>query len=873
MAERKKLKNYKPSGAQNRKRKAEEEKSLSKLKDSFLKYLPSRDPKILKQELKNGDETLKLPQNVITTKTENVVAVTEIASTSTFLASVSPSASTSTFNQLNMFAETNQHREEELLGNLSAANLPENDINYSDPGTWSIHNDKFRQLLVEHGPIQLKDFNFPVDHNKRKFSNIHYKRRLVNGEYLNRLWLLYSRSKNAVFCFCCMFFSKTASRSTLSTIGVNDWKNISAILGSHEKSSDHVISFQEWKELEVRLKRNKTIDEQHLRIIREEEKFWHQILERLIALVRVLGAQNLALRGSEEKLFTKGNGNFLKFLEYLALFDPVMQEHLRRVHNKETHIHYLGKNIQNELIKLLSDAVQNKILSAVRNAKYYAIVLDCTPDQSHVEQMTIILRFVLTSDGKKCEIKEHFLGFVPVADTSGTGLTSTVLEKIEKMSLSLTNLRAQGYDNGSNMKGKNVGLQRRILDMNPRAFYVPCSSHSLNLVINDAAKCCLPATFFFCIVQNLFVFFAGSTKRWEVLMRHLPSLTLKPLSNTRWESRIDALNPLRYQLSEVHEALMDIVEDPNLTGSSGNVVKAEAQGLAKNIGNFKFVVSLVVWHNILYEINLTSKLLQSQQFDLAAATNQLCTTKKFLVNCRSDVGFQKFLADAREIAEEFGIPTEFEPESIPKRLKKKKRQFLYEAEDEPMLDANQQFKVNFYFAILDTAISSIDERFNQMEKISNVFGFLYHIDALDEKPSRYILDECIKLEKELTHDNSKDIDASELCSELQAVSRRVPKNSTPRDVLDFICNTSLQESVPNLSIALRILLTLPVSVASGERSFSKLKLIKTYLRSSMTQERLVGLATLSIEQEIAQTIDLSELVSTFSKQKARKKKI
>nr|CAI5836825.1 unnamed protein product [Callosobruchus analis] len=96
------------------------------------------------------------------------------------------------------------------------------------------------------------------------------------------------------------------------------------------------------------------------------------------------------------------------------------------------------------------------------------------------------------------------------------------------------------------MKGKNVGLQRRILDINPRAFYVPCSSHTLNLVVNDAAKCCLRATSFFCLVQQLYVFFSTSTQRWEVLEHHVPSLTLKPLSDTRWESRVDALLPLRY---------------------------------------------------------------------------------------------------------------------------------------------------------------------------------------------------------------------------------------------------------------------------------------------------------------------------------------
>lgn len=56
-------------------------------------------------------------------------------------------------------------------------------------------------------------------------------------------------------------------------------------------------------------------------------------------------------------------------------------------------------------------------------------------------------------------------------------------------------------------------------------------------------------------------------------------------------------------------------------------------------------------------------------------------------------------------------------------------------------------------------------------------------------------------------------------------------------------------------IALRILLTIPVTVASGERSFSKLKLIKTYVRSNMGDERLSSLAILSIENYIAENLD------------------
>lgn len=65
-------------------------------------------------------------------------------------------------------------------------------------------------------------------------------------------------------------------------------------------------------------------------------------------------------------------------------------------------------------------------------------------------------------------------------------------------------MRGQGYDNGSNMKGKYQGLQKRILDINPRA---PCCNHSLNLVINDAVKSNIYSIHFFQFFRNYIIFF------------------------------------------------------------------------------------------------------------------------------------------------------------------------------------------------------------------------------------------------------------------------------------------------------------------------------------------------------------------------------
>ena len=78
------------------------------------------------------------------------------------------------------------------------------------------------------------------------------------------------------------------------------------------------------------------------------------------------------------------------------------------------------------------------------------------------------------------------------------------------------------------------------------------------------------------------------------------------------------------------------------------------------------------------------------------------------------------------------------------------------------------------------------------------------------------------------------------------------------------------EFFPNACITFRILLTIHVIVAFAERNFLKLKLIKSYLRSTMSQERLSILAILSIEKEMLTNLECKNLVSNFASQKTRK---
>jgi hypothetical protein len=86
----------------------------------------------------------------------------------------------------------------------------------------------------------------------------------------------------------------------------------------------------------------------------------------------------------------------------------------------------------------------------------------------------------------------------------------------------------------------------------------------------------------------------------------------------------------------------------------------------------------------------------------------------------------------------------------------------------------------------------------------------------------------------------------------------------PMSALEILQFVKVADCYPNVSIAYRILLTIRVTVASAKRSFSKLKLLKNCLRSTMLQERLNGLAMCSIEKDILDDINLDTIIEDFA---------
>jgi len=108
------------------------------------------------------------------------------------------------------------------------------------------------------------------------------------------------------------------------------------------------------------------------------------------------------------------------------------------------------------------------------------------------------------------------------------------------------------------MAGIHTGVKQRILQLNSKATFIPCTNHSLNIVGVHATASNANAVSFFGTVEKLYVFLSSSTHRRDILHKHGSATNVKRMCETRWSSRHDAVETVALHLDRIIDALEEL---------------------------------------------------------------------------------------------------------------------------------------------------------------------------------------------------------------------------------------------------------------------------------------------------------------------------
>ena len=293
---------------------------------------------------------------------------------------------------------------------------------------------------------------------------------------------------------------------------------------------------------------------------------------------------------------------------------------------------------------------------------------------------------------------------------------------------------------------------------------------------------------------------------------------------------------------------------------------SEIQGILANVSSFKFLLQTCIWYNILSTIKSLSDYLQSPTINLSSASSLVKGTERSIAaTCEK---FEVFYEEASTWATEL----EIEPVLPSGRVQRRKQMPGELAMDEPICDPKNKFKAEFFYALIDRFSSQIQERFSDLHAIASKFNVLY--------PNEFLTMSDSSFEHELSalaDMYNEDVDMDDVLSEFNVLRKQqelvADIDLTPQGVFKRLISSGLQIAYPNVCTLYRIFLTLPITSATVERSMSKLKLIKNYLRSTMADDRLTALALISIEKDLATTLNYQETISTFASMKERRMKL
>ena len=176
-------------------------------------------------------------------------------------------------------------------------------------------------------------------------------------------------------------------------------------------------------------------------------------------------------------------------------------------------------------------------------------------------QLSICLRYV---DPQTLQVHEDCVGLYATDRTDASTIAKLILDLLVRFNLPVKNCRGQCYDGAANMAGRRAGVATKIKQVEPRALYIHCMGHSLNLAVQDTCRSVSIVSEALDTVLELSKIFKYSAKKKSMLLQVKSELApdspgLKPLCPTRWTVRAESLRSVLINYAVIQSVLEEIV--------------------------------------------------------------------------------------------------------------------------------------------------------------------------------------------------------------------------------------------------------------------------------------------------------------------------
>lgn len=625
--------------------------------------------------------------------------------------------------------------------------------------------------------------------------------------------MAYSRRQKGAFCKYCTLFppNPNSFRGILGSFVIRPFckfKDIHDQCKKHMEVCFHKAALESAKSFLENVPVDAQLNKYSHGVIEENKK----IITSIISCITFCGSHDLALRG---KNYSDG---ILEGLYKLRIDagDLVLKKHFE--HGKKN-ASYRSAAIQNEIIGFCGDVIKADIIKKVKEAEAYSVLADETADISGIEQLSIGLRYF---DDETNEVQEMFVGFVELKALDAKSIAQTIDEFLTKEDLNPDKCVGLGFDGCSTMSGKDGGVQAILRRKYTKALFFHCSSHKLNLVINDLNT--VPE------IRNAM----GTSKdiitffRESVLRRKLiPNIS--KLCETRWSEKHKTIRLFRENFPVILEALETLSREGN------SATRKNAFQLHAAASRISFIVGIILISKYSALMEPIVNVLQSITLDVVKASQHMKSILQLLKSHRENPEkvTDEIIKDATIVAEKVGLDEEIT--SIPRIVGRQRHRSNHPAEN-----PSEYWTRSLVIPYLDSIITSLEIRFSeentpalalsklhpaQMQKMS-----VENLTETCETISQFYDLPTIKYDIELWHQlwNNK-------------------SNPTNLTVVDVLKEAKI--FFPGTEKALKILIALPCTTCTVERSFSSLRRLKTWLRSTMGENRLNGLAMMSVHRK------------------------